>query len=261
MTQNSGYDANREPADDEGRPEYQPAYAVNGHANGNSYPSEQPRNGYAGEQPRNGYERPYGGGYQEPYAPSGSDPYAQPGSDPYAQSPGDPYAQGGTEYPPQGGYQQGAPAYPSQPPAYPPQQGSGYPAQQAPQSYEYQPNQYGQEYPSYDQQPYGGGGYPGFEADRTFTVTLQLEDGSGRNFALREGRNVIGRGQEAQFRLPDTGVSRRHIEIRWDGHVAMLSDLGSTNGTTVNGAPVQDWQLADGDVIRAGNSEILVRIL
>ena len=41
----------------------------------------------------------------------------------------------------------------------------------------------------------------------------------------------------------------------------MLSDLGSTNGTTVNGAPVQDWQLADGDVIRAGNSEILVRIL
>ncbi|MFD4184075.1 FhaA domain-containing protein, partial [Rhodococcus sp. NPDC058514] len=251
MTQNSGYDANREPADNEGRPEYQPAYASNGYANGNSYPSEQPRNGYASEQPRNGYERPYGGGYQDPYAPGGSDPYAQSGNDPYAQGGNDPYAQGG--------YQQGAPAYPpQQSPAYPPQQGSGYPAQQAPQGYDYQQNAYGQEYPSYDQQPYGGGGYSGFDADRTFTVTLQLEDGSGRNFQLREGRNVIGRGQEAQFRLPDTGVSRRHIEIRWDGQVAMLSDLGSTNGTTVNGAPVQDWQLADGDVIRAGNSEILV---
>ncbi|NLG56169.1 MAG: FHA domain-containing protein, partial [Rhodococcus sp.] len=58
-----------------------------------------------------------------------------------------------------------------------------------------------------------------------------------------------------------TGVSRRHIDIRWDGQVAMLSDLGSTNGTTVNGAPVQDWQLADGDIIRAGHSEILVRIV
>ncbi len=60
--------------------------------------------------------------------------------------------------------------------------------------------------------------------------------------------------------LPDTGVSRRHLEIRWDGQVALLSDLNSTNGTTVNNAPVQEWQLADGDVIRLGHSEIIVRI-
>jgi pSer/pThr/pTyr-binding forkhead associated (FHA) protein len=71
---------------------------------------------------------------------------------------------------------------------------------------------------------------------------------------------VIGRGQDAQFRLPDTGVSRRHLEIRWDGAVALLSDLNSTNGTTVNNAPVQEWQLADGDVIRLGHSEIIVRV-
>ncbi|WP_231611772.1 FHA domain-containing protein, partial [Rhodococcus sp. CX] len=105
--------------------------------------------------------------------------------------------------------------------------------------------------------------YPpaGAPAGRVLTATLQLEDGSGRYYQLREGSNIIGRGQDAQFRLPDTGVSRRHIDIRWDGAVAMLSDLGSTNGTTVNGAPVQDWQLADGDVVRAGHSEILVRIL
>ena len=84
-------------------------------------------------------------------------------------------------------------------------------------------------------------------------VTLQLDDGSGRTYQLREGANVIGRGQDAQFRLPDTGVSRRHLEIRWDGQVALLSDLNSTNGTTVNNAPVQEWQLADGDVIRLGH--------
>jgi pSer/pThr/pTyr-binding forkhead associated (FHA) protein len=71
---------------------------------------------------------------------------------------------------------------------------------------------------------------------------------------------VIGRGQDAQFRLPDTGVSRRHLEIRWDGQTALLSDLNSTNGTTVNNAPVQEWQLADGDVIRLGHSEIVVRM-
>jgi pSer/pThr/pTyr-binding forkhead associated (FHA) protein len=89
---------------------------------------------------------------------------------------------------------------------------------------------------------------------------LQLDDGSGRTYQLREGTNIVGRGQDAQFRLPDTGVSRRHLEIRWDGQVALLSDLNSTNGTTVNNAPVQEWQLADGDVIRLGHSEIIVHI-
>ncbi|GAA1430532.1 cell division-associated protein FhaA [Mycobacterium cookii] len=103
---------------------------------------------------------------------------------------------------------------------------------------------------------YGQGGYPSGGS----AVTLQLDDGSGRTYQLREGANVIGRGQDAQFRLPDTGVSRRHLEIRWDGHVALLSDLNSTNGTTVNNAPVQEWQLADGDVIRLGHSEIVVHI-
>ena len=125
----------------------------------------------------------------------------------------------------------------------------------------------------YPEQGYGDGGYgapagygQGYGAGQGdysaagATVTLQLDDGSGRTYQLREGANVIGRGQDAQFRLPDTGVSRRHLEIRWDGQVALLSDLNSTNGTTVNNAPVQEWQLADGDVIRLGHSEIIVRV-
>ena len=113
---------------------------------------------------------------------------------------------------------------------------------------------------------YGQGGFGGYvqndygAAGGRTTVTLQLDDGSGRTYQLREGANVIGRGQDAQFRLPDTGVSRRHLEIRWDGQTALLSDLNSTNGTTVNNAPVQEWQLADGDVIRLGHSEIVVRM-
>lgn len=90
-------------------------------------------------------------------------------------------------------------------------------------------------------------------------ITLYLEDGSNRTFQLREGSNVIGRGQDAQFRLPDTGVSRRHVEIRWDGSVAMLTDLNSTNGTTVNDLQVSSWELADGDRIRVGHSDISVR--
>jgi hypothetical protein len=90
-------------------------------------------------------------------------------------------------------------------------------------------------------------------------VTLVLEDGSNRTFSLRDGSNVIGRGQDAQFRLPDTGVSRRHVEIRWDGRTALLHDLNSTNGTTVNDVAVSSWELADGDRIRLGHSDITVR--
>ena len=93
----------------------------------------------------------------------------------------------------------------------------------------------------------------------SLTVTLHLEDGSGRTFRLQRGSNLLGRGQDAAFRLPDTGVSRQHADVRFDGREAMLTDLGSTNGTTVNGGPIQDWQLADGDVIRVGHSEITVR--
>ena len=138
--------------------------------------------------------------------------------------------------------------------------GGGY-AEPARRDYDYgqsaarQPADYGQPAGG----GYGGYGQGGYGAAGT-AVTLQLDDGSGRTYQLREGSNIVGRGQDAQFRLPDTGVSRRHLEIRWDGQVALLSDLNSTNGTTVNNAPVQEWQLADGDVIRLGHSEIIVRI-
>lgn len=109
-------------------------------------------------------------------------------------------------------------------------------------------------------QDYGRGGYDqyGSQYGATTSVILSLEDGSNRTFALREGTNIVGRGQDAQFRLPDTGVSRRHVEVRWDGHVALLTDLNSTNGTTVNDVPVSSWELADGDRIRIGHSDITV---
>ncbi|MFZ2173354.1 MAG: FhaA domain-containing protein [Rhodococcus sp. (in: high G+C Gram-positive bacteria)] len=266
MTQNSGYDPSREPA---GNRKPDPQYARNGHAHAGQdqrYPQGN-QNGYdRGADYRGGYEQPQQpypdaqrGGYpqQEPAYGQG---YEQPADDGYDYREAG-YAQDFPNYDPQaaparypdGSYADGGYA---QPQAYDQgyQQGGGYQA--------------GYDQPAYDQQQgyagYDHGGYnqPAYSPEgHTFTATLQLEDGSGRHFQLREGNNIIGRGQEAQFRLPDTGVSRRHIDIRWDGQVAMLSDLGSTNGTTVNGAPVQDWQLADGDIIRAGHSEILVRIV
>ena len=89
------------------------------------------------------------------------------------------------------------------------------------------------------------------------TATLSVDDGSGRSYQLQRGSNVIGRGQDASFRLADTSVSRRHVDIYFDGQSAVLHDLGSTNGTTVNGSSVQTWQLAAGDVIHIGHSTVV----
>ena len=215
------------------------------------------------------------GGYpQQPgYGQPGYDQqgYGQPG---YGQ-PG--YEQGGQNYGQQPGY--GQPGYGQQGGGYDQQayaqpgygqpgydQGYGQPGygqqgygQQYDQGYDagYQQG-YGQ--PGYGQPGYGQPGYgqPGY-GNQQRTATLSLDDGSGRTYDLTQGTHVIGRGQDSAFRLPDTGVSRRHLEISWDGQTATLSDLGSTNGTTVNGNPVQTWQLNDGDVIRVGHSSLVFR--
>ena len=189
---------------------------------------QPPAGGYAGQpgygQP--GYGQPgYDQGYAQP-GPGGQQAYAQPG---YGQ-PG--YDQG---YGQQGGYQQ--------------PYDQGYDG-----GYDQHQQGYGQQ-PGYGQQQGGWGGYP-----QQTTATISLDDGSGRSYQLTEGTHVIGRGQDSAFRLPDTGVSRRHLEINWDGHQATLTDLGSTNGTTVNGNPIQQtWQLNDGDVIRVGHSSLVFR--
>ncbi|MBI8999790.1 DUF3662 and FHA domain-containing protein [Corynebacterium sp. CCM 9185] len=91
-------------------------------------------------------------------------------------------------------------------------------------------------------------------------VSLLLQDGSSRTYLVQEGSNIVGRGADVDFRLPDMGVSRRHAEIMWDGRDAVLVDLHSTNGTTVNDTDIDNWLLADGDVIKVGHSYIEVRI-
>lgn len=232
------------------------------------YQQRPPQQGGYDQGGRGGYEQGgYGGGqeYGRPPAPPQQSGYGAP---PQQGGYGEPPRPNYGEYEQGGGY--GAPQGPppgqdyGRPPAYPQQGGYGAPPQQggygSPQGGYGEPEYGDYEHGGYQSSPdYGAPTGGGAGAGRT-TVTLQLDDGSGRTYQLREGTNVIGRGQDAQFRLPDTGVSRRHLEVRFDGHAALLSDLNSTNGTTVNNAPVTEWQLADGDIIRLGHSEIIVRV-
>lgn len=101
---------------------------------------------------------------------------------------------------------------------------------------------------------------PNSDVPAARSVSLLLQDGSSRTYHVHDGSNVIGRSNDADFRLPDTGVSRQHAEITWDGSDAVLVDLQSTNGTVVNDNPIDNWLLADGDVITVGHSHIEVRI-
>ena len=86
-------------------------------------------------------------------------------------------------------------------------------------------------------------------------------DVDGRRFPILKGRTVIGRGSEADVTLDDSGASRRHAEVQWDGSRARVRDLGSTNGTQVNGAPVSEAVLEPDSVITIGRSRIVFRVL
>lgn len=84
-------------------------------------------------------------------------------------------------------------------------------------------------------------------------------EGADRRVELSAEVTRIGRSSEADVRLADTGVSRLHAELRLLGEEVVLVDLGSTNGTTLNGQRVQEGRLRDGDRIGVGSSSLLFR--
>lgn len=84
-----------------------------------------------------------------------------------------------------------------------------------------------------------------------------------RAIALAEGENLIGREPDCAVWLDASGVSRRHarIEVRGGGDEVRLEDLGSTNGTFVNGAQLQNAvAVTNGDRIQVGGVEVTLRV-
>jgi pSer/pThr/pTyr-binding forkhead associated (FHA) protein len=73
---------------------------------------------------------------------------------------------------------------------------------------------------------------------------------------LLNGNLVLGRSRDCDVTIDDPSASRRHAEIRRDGGAWLLVDLASTNGTEVNGEPIERATLADGDRITIGQTEL-----
>ncbi|WP_164018389.1 FHA domain-containing protein [Pyxidicoccus trucidator] len=80
---------------------------------------------------------------------------------------------------------------------------------------------------------------------------------AGEEFSLEDGEYTIGRATDNPICIPDTSVSRKHVMVRKLGAGWAVSDMGSGNGTLVNGDVINDeTPLANGDVVTLGDTEL-----
>ncbi len=93
-------------------------------------------------------------------------------------------------------------------------------------------------------------------------ATLLFEAGpnAGRRYKLGDGDYIIGRRSDCQIFVPDMRVSRQHAKVSRDGEGWAIEDLGSNNGTFVNGKQVQVGAITHQDEITIANNKIRVEI-
>jgi len=143
---------------------------------------------------------------------------------------------------PAGGPPPGAPGYPGDPAAPPVAQppGTGVPP-----------------YPGAGQQLPPAGSPAGSAAPAPSGPPVASLDVEGRIHRLSTPVTVIGRSTDADIVLDDAGVSRRHAEVHLVDGRARVIDLGSTNGTFVDGERVHAGNLTEGSTITVGRTRIV----
>lgn len=100
------------------------------------------------------------------------------------------------------------------------------------------------------------------------SATLQLEvewlptlEAAGRKYVLNKAQTSVGRDTTADIQIDDSGLSRKHFEILWDGTRAAVRDLGSTNGTLVNGRKTGEQAISSETLIQAGRTNFTFRLV
>jgi len=89
-------------------------------------------------------------------------------------------------------------------------------------------------------------------------LVMLVGDDAGRAYPVGLSAVTIGRASDADIRIDGVDVSRYHARFRWDDTGPIIEDLGSRNGTAVNGVQVQERRLRVGDRVKIGASAILV---
>jgi hypothetical protein len=85
---------------------------------------------------------------------------------------------------------------------------------------------------------------------------LHRFEGMTLRYELKPGANVLGRGPECDVQLEDAAVSTKHCEVLVEADRVVVRDLDSTNGTFINGTPVQQAELRVGDRLALGGLEV-----
>src|SRR3954464_11377983 len=100
---------------------------------------------------------------------------------------------------------------------------------------------------------------PASRGEETSVASLFVIQGAdqGKRFELKSKPMALGRDQSNPIRLHDTEVSRRHAELRPVDDTYRIVDLGSANGTYVNGQAVDQAPLRSGDRLQLGQTVML----
>ena len=98
------------------------------------------------------------------------------------------------------------------------------------------------------------------KVEGAFSWALTIEGGpqTGLTYVLGPGNTVAGRSGEAEIFLADVTVSREHARFSVDSHGLSVTDLGSTNGTYVNGRRHEAGMLSEGDELMIGRFHLRV---
>src|SRR5258706_1454172 len=87
-------------------------------------------------------------------------------------------------------------------------------------------------------------------------LVLLSEGFTGRTYELKTDKTTVGRVSDNAFELPEASVSSHHAEIHLRGNDVVVKDLGSTNGTFINGEKIQEATLKPGQILRFGMIEM-----
>jgi len=95
-------------------------------------------------------------------------------------------------------------------------------------------------------------GFEAFLAEHRATIVVVEGPASGMEYELLSPRTTLGRGPGVDLAFADAAMSKVHAELEWSAGGLRLRDLGSMNGTRVNGAVVQVGELKHGDAFQLG---------
>jgi pSer/pThr/pTyr-binding forkhead associated (FHA) protein len=83
-------------------------------------------------------------------------------------------------------------------------------------------------------------------------MVMFRSDGQRRSFSITRDMTVIGRREDCDLRIPLSDVSRKHCRLILNGETIKVEDLGSSNGTYINGERIQQSELGAGDTLAVG---------